>query len=168
MWWSCLLTYFLEQSPFEKLGTTLTNKNSIQEEIKSRLKSGNACYYSVQNLLSSSLLSKNLKIKIYRTIIVPRSSQSYPLYVKTGCAELLQQMCLCECGADSIVKQVRISWSVLFMERQNFITDFSMDSETYVEIWRKPSHCVTIQVYIFHVRHNSNIIKYTIVSANTF
>jgi len=37
----------------------------------SRLKSGNACYHSVQNLLSSSLLSKNLKIKIYRTIILP-------------------------------------------------------------------------------------------------
>ena len=48
----------------------LTNQNSIQEEIKSRLKSGKACY-SVQNLLSSSLLSKNLKIKIYRTIILP-------------------------------------------------------------------------------------------------
>jgi len=45
--------------------------NSIQEEIKSRLKSGNACYHSVQNLLSSSLLSKNLKIKIYGTIILP-------------------------------------------------------------------------------------------------
>ena len=44
---------------------------SIHEEIKSRLKSGNACYYSMQNLLSSSLLSKNLKIKIYRTIILP-------------------------------------------------------------------------------------------------
>jgi hypothetical protein len=39
------------------------NKNSIQEEIKSRLKSGNACYHSVQNLLSSSLLSKDLKIR---------------------------------------------------------------------------------------------------------
>ena len=42
-----------------------------QEEIKSRLKLGNACYYSVQNLFSSSLLSKKLKIKIYRTIILP-------------------------------------------------------------------------------------------------
>ena len=50
---------------------TLTNCNSIQEEIKSSLKSGNACYHSVQNLLSSSLLSKNLNIKIYRTIILP-------------------------------------------------------------------------------------------------
>jgi hypothetical protein len=43
----------------------------MQEEIKSRLNSGNACYYSVQNILSSSLLSKNLKIKIYRTVILP-------------------------------------------------------------------------------------------------
>ena len=50
---------------FKYLGTMLTNKNSIQEEIKSRLKFGNACYYSVQNLLSSSLLSKKLKINIY-------------------------------------------------------------------------------------------------------
>ena len=56
---------------FKYLGTTLKNKNSIQEEIKSRLKLGNACYYLVQYLLSSSLLSKNLKIKIYRTIILP-------------------------------------------------------------------------------------------------
>ena len=56
---------------FKYLVTTLTDQNSIQEEIKSRLKSGNACYYSVQNLLSSRLLSKNLKIKIYRTIILP-------------------------------------------------------------------------------------------------
>ena len=56
---------------FKYLGTTLTNKYSIQKEIKSRLKLGNACYYSVQNLLSSILLSKNLKIKIYRTRILP-------------------------------------------------------------------------------------------------
>ena len=56
---------------FKHFGTTLTNQNSSQEEFKSKLKSGNACYYSVQNLLSSSWLSKNLKIKIYRTIILP-------------------------------------------------------------------------------------------------
>jgi len=56
---------------FKYLGTTLTDQNSIEEEIKSRLNSGNVCYHSVQNLLSSSLLSKNLKIKIYRTIILP-------------------------------------------------------------------------------------------------
>ena len=47
------------------------NQNYIQEEIKSRLKSENAGCHSVQNLLSSSLLSQNVKIKIYRTIILP-------------------------------------------------------------------------------------------------
>ena len=67
----------MDNSPIERveefkyLGTTLRNQNSIQEEIKNRLKVGNACYYSVQNLLSSSLLSKTLKIKIHRTIILP-------------------------------------------------------------------------------------------------
>jgi hypothetical protein len=56
---------------FKYLGTTLTNQNSIQEEIKGRLKLGNLCCKSRQNLLPSSLLSKNLKIKIHRTIILP-------------------------------------------------------------------------------------------------
>jgi len=55
---------------FKHLGTALTNQNSIHKEIKSRLKSGSACYHSVQNLLLSSLLSKNLKISMYRTIIL--------------------------------------------------------------------------------------------------
>jgi hypothetical protein len=55
---------------FKYLGTTLTNQNSIAEEFKSRLRSGNACYHLVQNILSSRLLSKNLKIKIYRNIIL--------------------------------------------------------------------------------------------------
>jgi len=50
---------------FKHLGT-LIDQNSIQEEIKSRLKSGNACCHSAQNILSSSLLSKNIQIKIYR------------------------------------------------------------------------------------------------------
>jgi hypothetical protein len=48
---------------FRYLGTMLTDQNSIQKEIKSKLKLGNACYHSVQNLLSSRLLSNNLKIK---------------------------------------------------------------------------------------------------------
>ena len=58
----------VEESKY--LGTTLTNQNSIQEEIKSRLKSGNACYFSVQNLLFSTLLSKTGKINTYETIIL--------------------------------------------------------------------------------------------------
>jgi hypothetical protein len=56
---------------FRYLGTTITNQNLIQEEIKRRLNSGNACYHSIQNLLSSRLLSKNIKIRIYKTIILP-------------------------------------------------------------------------------------------------
>jgi len=55
---------------FKYLGTTLTHQNYIQEEIKSRLKLGNASYHSVQNRLSSSLLLRNLKTEIYRTIIL--------------------------------------------------------------------------------------------------
>jgi hypothetical protein len=50
---------------------TLTNKYDIHDEIKSRLNSKNACFYSVRNLLSSHLISKNLKIKIYKTVILP-------------------------------------------------------------------------------------------------
>jgi len=64
-------SFFERVEEFKYLGTALTNQNSIQEEIKSRLKLVNACYHWVQNLLSSSLLSKNIKIKIYRTIILP-------------------------------------------------------------------------------------------------
>jgi hypothetical protein len=56
---------------FTYLETTLTNQNDIHDEIKSRLNSGNACYYSAQNLLSSRHISKNLKIKIYKTVILP-------------------------------------------------------------------------------------------------
>jgi len=55
---------------FRYLGTTWTNQDPIQEDIKSRLKWGNACHLSMQNLLSFSLLSRIIKIKLYRTIIL--------------------------------------------------------------------------------------------------
>jgi hypothetical protein len=73
---------------FKYLGTTLTNQNSVHEEIKIRLKSGNAYYHSVQNLLSSSLQSKNVKIKIYRTIILPvvlNGCESWSLTLREEC-----------------------------------------------------------------------------------
>ena len=55
---------------FKYLGSLLTNKNSIQEEIKCGFKAVNSCY-SVEALLSPRLFLKNLKIKIYETIMVP-------------------------------------------------------------------------------------------------
>jgi hypothetical protein len=58
-------------SQLKYLGSTVTDENLIQKEIKRRLISGIACYHSVQNLLSSRLLSKNLKIRINKTIILP-------------------------------------------------------------------------------------------------
>jgi hypothetical protein len=61
------------------LGTTVTNQNLIQEEIKRRLNSGNACYHLVQNLLSPRLLPRNLKIRIYKSIILPWFSMSVKL-----------------------------------------------------------------------------------------
>jgi hypothetical protein len=53
------------------LGIALTNQNSIRDESQSRLKSGNALYNLVTNLLSPSLLYKNIKMKIYLNIILP-------------------------------------------------------------------------------------------------
>ena len=55
---------------FKYLGTTLTYQKSIQDDNKRILKSGNSCYHLGQNVLSSSSLSKNLKM-ICRTIILP-------------------------------------------------------------------------------------------------
>jgi hypothetical protein len=57
----------------------------IQEEIKRRLNSGNACYHSVLNLLSSHLLQKNLKVKIYKSIIssvVLYGCETWPLVLE--------------------------------------------------------------------------------------
>jgi hypothetical protein len=62
---------FQNVAQFKYFGMTITNQNMIQEEIERRLNSDNACYHFVQNLLSSHLLCKNVKIRVYKTIILP-------------------------------------------------------------------------------------------------
>ncbi|KAJ4427606.1 hypothetical protein ANN_25254 [Periplaneta americana] len=62
---------FEKVEKFKYLGARVTNVNDTREEIKRRINMGNACYYSVEKLFSSSLLSKNLKVRIYKTVILP-------------------------------------------------------------------------------------------------
>jgi hypothetical protein len=80
---------------FKHFGTTVTNRNSIHEKIKSRINSGNVCYCTLQDLLSFRLPPKNVKSKIYKTIILPVVSygcETWPLTLQEehrlkGCQE---------------------------------------------------------------------------------
>jgi sorting nexin-29 len=62
---------FENVATFKYVGKALTYQNDIHDEIKSTLNSGSACYHSVQNLLPSHLISKNLKFRISKTVILP-------------------------------------------------------------------------------------------------
>jgi hypothetical protein len=98
---------FENAAQFKYLRTTVTNQNLIQEEIKRRLNSGDACYHSVQNLLSSRLLSKNVKIRIYKTIILP--------VVLYGCE----------------------TWSLTLREEHRLRREFGSKRDDVVGGWRK-------------------------------
>jgi hypothetical protein len=65
------------------LGTTLMDHNCMHKEIKTRLNSGNAFYHSVHSLLPSRLLSTNVKVKIYKSIILPAVLYGYEIWSLT-------------------------------------------------------------------------------------
>ena len=79
----------------------MINHNSIQVEIKSRFKSGNACYHMVQNLLSSNLLSKNLRIKIHRIIILPVVLYAYETWSLT-----LREKCQLRVSESRVLRRI--------------------------------------------------------------
>ena len=66
-----IVKLFVNVEKFRYLGVTVRNTNDISEEIKCRINMGNACYYSLEKILSSCLLSKKLKVKTCKTIILP-------------------------------------------------------------------------------------------------
>ena len=94
-------TSFEKVKEFTYLGVTLTNRNAIQEEFKSRLKSGNACYHLVQNVLSSGLLSINTKIEVYRTIILP-----FVLYVCETWSLTLREKCRLRVFENRVLRRI--------------------------------------------------------------
>jgi hypothetical protein len=62
---------FENAAHFKYFEKTVINQNLIQEKIKRRLNSGNACYHSVHNPLSFRLLYKSVKIRIYKITNLP-------------------------------------------------------------------------------------------------
>jgi hypothetical protein len=61
---------FEDAARFKYLGTTLTDQIVCTTRLRAD-NSRNACYHSVQSLLSSWLLSRTVKVKIHKTIILP-------------------------------------------------------------------------------------------------
>jgi len=102
------------------LGIILTDQNSIREEIQSRLKSGNACYHLVTSLLSSSLLSKNIKIKIQIDIIL-----SVYLYGCESWSHVLRE------GYRLRVFQNKVMRRIFGPKRE----EVTGDTENYVKRW---------------------------------
>jgi hypothetical protein len=96
-------------------GLTVTNQNLIHEEIKSTLNSGSACYYSLQNILSSHLLSKNVNIKVHKIIILP----------------------VVLCGCRTLSPKLREEHSLKVFENRMLREVFGPKRDEIIEGWRK-------------------------------
>ena len=83
---------------FRYLGVTVTNANDIHEEIKRRINMGNACSYPLEKILSSRLLSKKLKLKTYKTIIL----QVVLVKVKVSPLQAMKAHGVCGCKGPHI------------------------------------------------------------------
>jgi hypothetical protein len=100
---------------FKYLGTTLTDQNCMHEEIKSRLNSGIACCHSVPSVLSSRLLSRKLKVKMYKTIILPVAFY----------------------GCESCSLTVREEYRLRLFENRVLMRIFGPKGDEVTEEWRK-------------------------------
>jgi hypothetical protein len=90
-------------SRFKYLGTTVTNKNVIQDEINRGMNSGNACYHSVQNLLSSCLLSKNLrKLTVFLCLVSGTCTPNLSAFSVTS-SIMMQKRRSCRSGLMDVV-----------------------------------------------------------------
>jgi hypothetical protein len=106
---------FEKVAQFKHLGMAVRNQNLIQEEFNRRLKYGNACCHSVQSLLSSCPLSKNVMVRIFKTIILP--------------------VVLCGCETSSLI--IREEYRLRVFENRALRRIFGLKRDKVMGGWRK-------------------------------
>jgi hypothetical protein len=62
---------FEEADNLKYLGALITSQNEVEADIKEKISAGNRCYRSFSKILGTRYISKNTKIRIYKTIMRP-------------------------------------------------------------------------------------------------